>query len=161
MKWRIVVVDAGAADVLLDQPGMALVVLDHDDGDGLMRRSRGGSPCARQSAAAERGGRSRPGQARSSQLISAAEPVGQRPHVGEADALARLVLRAGAAEQLEDALVVLRVDAAAVVLRPRRRRAPPLARPRTTIRPGPAGLEVLDRVLDEVAKDLLDRDAGR
>ena len=29
------VVDAGAADVLLDQAGMPLVVLDHDDGDGF------------------------------------------------------------------------------------------------------------------------------
>ena len=33
-KWHDLVDDAGAADVLLDQPGMALVVLDHDDVDG-------------------------------------------------------------------------------------------------------------------------------
>ncbi len=35
--------------------------------------------------------------------------------MGEPDALARLVLGAGAAEQLEDALMVLGGDAAAVV----------------------------------------------
>ena len=29
------VVDAGAADVALDQAGMALIVLDHDDGDWI------------------------------------------------------------------------------------------------------------------------------
>ena len=29
------VVDAGAADIPLDQAGVALVVLDHDDGDGI------------------------------------------------------------------------------------------------------------------------------
>ena len=29
------VVDAGAADIALDQAGMALVVLDHDDGDWI------------------------------------------------------------------------------------------------------------------------------
>ena len=31
-----VVHDAGAADVFLDQPRMALIVLDHDDADGLV-----------------------------------------------------------------------------------------------------------------------------
>ena len=35
--------------------------------------------------------------------------------MGEADALSRLVLGAGAAEQVEDALMVLGIDAAAVV----------------------------------------------
>ena len=39
-----------------------------------------------------------------------------RAHVGEADAFAGLVLRAGAAEQVEHAFVVLLGDAAAVVL---------------------------------------------
>ena len=35
--------------------------------------------------------------------------------MGEADALARPVLGSGAAEQIEDALMILRIDAAAVV----------------------------------------------
>src|SRR4029078_4673465 len=33
------VVDAGATDVALDQPGVPLVVLDHDDGNRLRHRS--------------------------------------------------------------------------------------------------------------------------
>src|SRR5258706_15282886 len=34
-EWHDVIVDAGAADVSLDQTGVPLVVLDHDDGDWL------------------------------------------------------------------------------------------------------------------------------
>src|SRR5258708_4941171 len=34
-----VVVDAGTADIPLDQAGVPLVVLDHDDGDGLVHVS--------------------------------------------------------------------------------------------------------------------------
>jgi hypothetical protein len=45
----------------------------------------------------------------------AAEPPHQRPDMRKADALARFVLGAGAAEQVKNALVVLGIDAAAVV----------------------------------------------
>ena len=43
------------------------------------------------------------------------EPPHQGPDMGEADSLARLVLGAGAAKQVENPLVVLGIDAAAVV----------------------------------------------
>ena len=34
LKWHNPVVDAGAADVALDQGGVAFVIFDHDDGNG-------------------------------------------------------------------------------------------------------------------------------
>src|ERR1700753_2218221 len=43
------------------------------------------------------------------------EPAHQRPNVGKANALSRFVLGAGAAEQVENPLVVLGIDAAAIV----------------------------------------------
>ena len=43
------------------------------------------------------------------------EPPHQGPDMGEPDALAGLVLRAGAAKQVEDPLMILRIDAATVV----------------------------------------------
>src|SRR5688572_27389155 len=46
----------------------------------------------------------------------AAKPTGQGAHMGKPDPLAGLVLAAGTAEQLEDALMIFRVDAAAIVL---------------------------------------------
>ena len=107
------VVDAGAADVALDQARMAFVVLDHDDGDGISHAVSVpvvGVPVDRQ------------GDRKRAALIEfrrnrhgSAEPPHQRADMGEPDALARLVLGAGAAEQVEDALMVLGVDAAAVV----------------------------------------------
>ena len=44
-----------------------------------------------------------------------AEPPHQRADMGKADALSGLVLGSGAAEQVEDPLMVLGIDAAAVV----------------------------------------------
>lgn len=43
----------------------------------------------------------------------ALQPADQRPHIGEADALARAILDAGAPEQFKDAFVILGRDAAA------------------------------------------------
>ncbi len=65
----------------------------------------------------------------------------QGAHVGQADALARLVLVAGATEQLEDALVVLR-RCRGRCPRPRSARWRPRAR-RPSMRPGRAGLRYL------------------
>ena len=70
----------------------------------------------------------------------AAEPVDQRADMGEADALARLVLGAGAAEQLEDALVVLCGRCRGRCRRPRRSRVPPCDACRArAMRPGRPG----------------------
>src|SRR4051812_39065238 len=49
------------------------------------------------------------------QQDGAADPAGEAPRMGQPDALARLVLDAGAAEQIEHSLAVGGADAAAVV----------------------------------------------
>ena len=74
----------------------------------------------------------------------------------EADSLAGLVLRARAAEQVEDALVIARIDAAAVVLDLEHGANPVDAAPHDD--PArPARLEIFDRILDQVRQDLVDR----
>ena len=99
-------------------------------------------------ALAERGVRARSGRRAFAPAAHMRKPV----------PLARPVLGAGAAEQVEDAPVVARVDAAAVVADlvdetrdPRRDRV-------TSIRRGRAGVAVLHGVVEEVAEDLLDRE---
>jgi hypothetical protein len=112
------VVDAGTADIALDQAGVALVVLDHDDGDWLAHDLCSGCSLF---------------QLIGSVIVNvlpllkfrryrhgSAEPPHQGADMGKADALAGLVLGSGAAEQVEDALMVLGIDAAAVVADSRR-----------------------------------------
>ena len=53
----------------------------------------------------------------------AAESPHQRADMGEANALARPVLGSGAAEQIEDALMILGIDAAAIVRNVENRKA--------------------------------------
>ena len=76
----------------------------------------------------------------------------------ESDTLPGLVLGSGAAEQVEDALMVLGIDAAAVVGDFENRKAefgaaldPDIA--------GNAGLEIFERVVDQIGEDLLQRQA--
>ena len=87
-----------------------------------------------------------------------AEPPHQRPDVGEPDTLPGLVLGSGAAEQVEDALMVLGIDAAAVVGDLENRKAefgaaldPDIA--------GNAGPEIFERVVDQIGENLLQRQA--
>ena len=67
----------------------------------------------------------------------AAQPPHQGAHMGETDSFAGLVLGAGPPEQLEDAFMVLRCDAATIVADRRLARVLRLARQRR--RCGPAG----------------------
>src|SRR5271163_2648000 len=76
--------------------------------------------------------------------------------MGEADALSRPVLRAGAAKQVEDALMVLRIDAAAIVRYLEHRKAE-LGTAAHENLAGHAGSQIFDRVVDQVGEDLLDR----
>src|SRR5205085_1380900 len=76
----------------------------------------------------------------------------------EPDALAGLVLGSGAAEQIEDALMILRIDAAAVVNDLENRVAEFYA-PADQDVAGDAGLEIFQRVVDQVRKDLFQRQA--
>src|SRR3569623_1433422 len=88
-----------------------------------------------------------------------AEAVSEGAHVRQTDAFAGPVLRAGTAEQVENPLVVLRVDSTTVV-RHFVHHAVVVAVPRDTNEAGAARAEVLDRVLNEVRQDLLEREAG-
>ena len=87
----------------------------------------------------------------------AAKAIGERPHVGEPDALATLVLRTGAPEQLEDALMVIGHRCRGRCPRSRRWRACPSRWPRTTISRGRSGSQIFDRIVDAGSEDLLDR----
>ena len=68
-----------------------------------------------------------------------------------------LVLGSGAAEQVEDALMVLGIDAAAVVGDLEDRKAELGAAADRDIA-GNAGLEIFQRVVDQVGEDLLQRE---
>ena len=83
---------------------MAFVVLDHDDVDRLVLCHAQASFSRQHIAPAVKPGRSRPGQAPNRTLDRSAEAIGQGARMGEADPFAGLVLHAGAAEQVEDAL---------------------------------------------------------
>src|SRR5829696_8500406 len=74
------------------------------------------------------------------------------------DALAGLVLGSGAAEQLEDALMISRVDAAAVVDHLENRETELGAAADQNIA-GDAGSKVFQRIVDQVGEDLLQRKA--
>src|SRR5689334_12086502 len=73
-------------------------------------------------------------------------------------ALAGLVLDAGAAEQVEDALMVLGVDAAAVVDDVKNRKAK-LGTAADFDVAGHVRPQIFQRVVDQVGEDLLDRQA--
>ena len=150
------VVDAGAADVALDQTGVALVVLDHDDGDWLAHES------LFRLLAVQLIGRVivnvLPLLKFRGNRHGSTEPPHQRPDMGKPDALSRLVLGSGAAEQVENALVVLGIDAAAIVgdLEDRKAELGPAADRDFA---GNAGLEIFERVVDQIREDLLQRQA--
>ena len=78
--------------------------------------------------------------------------------MGKADALPRLVLGSRAAEQLENALVVLGIDAAPIVryLENRKTELGPAAHRDFA---GNPGLEVFQRIVDQIGEDLLQRKA--
>ena len=78
--------------------------------------------------------------------------------MGEADALPRLVLGPGAAEQIEDPLMVLGIDAAAIVGNLEDRKAELGASAHRDIA-GNAGFEIFERVVDQVGENLLQRKA--
>ena len=133
---------------------MALIVLDHDDGDWLAHDSLFrlltvqliGSvivnvlPCVK-----FRGDRH-----------GSAEPPHQRADVRQPDALPGLVLGSGAAEQVKDPLMVLGIDAAAVVgdLENRKAELGPAAHRDVA---GNARLEIFQRVVDQIGENLLQR----
>src|SRR3569833_121148 len=87
-----------------------------------------------------------------------AEAISEGAHVRQTDAFAGPVLGAGAAEQVENPLVILRGDSAAVV-RHFVHHAVAVAVPRDTNEAGAAGAEVHDRVLDEGRQGQLAREA--
>src|SRR4051794_3751034 len=74
------------------------------------------------------------------------------------DALTGLVLGSGAAKQVEDPLVVLGVDAAAVIADLEDCVAE-LGAPADSNLAGDAGLEIFDGVVDQIGEDLLQRQA--
>ena len=150
------VVDAGTADIALDQAGVSLVVLDHDDGDWIAHEFSvpvGGCPADGQrdgeGAAVVEFRRHRHGSP---------EPPHQGPDMGEPDALARLVLGAGAAKQVENPLMILGIDAAAVVGDLENRKAELCPAPDRDLA-GNSRLEVFQRVVDQVGENLFHREA--
>ena len=76
--------------------------------------------------------------------------------MGKADALAGFVLRAGAAEKVENPLMVLGIDAAAVVGDLEDRKAELGPAPDRDVA-GNAGLEIFQRVVDQIGENLLQR----
>src|SRR5258707_13539132 len=74
--------------------------------------------------------------------------------MGETDALSRFILGSGPAEQVENALMVLLIDAPAVVRDLKDRKAELGAAPNGDFAGNP-GLEVFDRIVDQVGEDLL------
>src|SRR5207302_2841384 len=85
-----------------------------------------------------------------------AEPPHQRAHMRKPHALTGLVLRSGASEQIEDALMIPGVDAAAVVDDLEDREAE-FGTPADQDIAGNSGLEIFQRVVDQVGKYLLQR----
>src|SRR6266852_6809353 len=86
----------------------------------------------------------------------------QSPHqgadMGKSDALSRLVLSTGAAEQVKNSLMVLGIDAAAIVGDFENRKAKLGPAPDRDF-PGNSGLEVFERVVEQVREDLFQRQA--
>ena len=78
--------------------------------------------------------------------------------MGEADALSRLVLGSGAAEQIENPLMVLGIDAAAIVRYLENRKAELGASAHRDFA-GNSGLEVFERIVDQIGENLLQRKA--
>src|SRR4029077_11144154 len=74
----------------------------------------------------------------------------------QAYALARLVLGSGAAEQIEDALVVLGIDATAIVRNLKNRKAELGAATDQDIA-GDVGLQIFQRIVDQIREYLLER----
>src|ERR1700674_5323483 len=77
------------------------------------------------------------------------EPSHQGAYMGETNSLSRLVLRTGASKKVENALMVLRIDAAAVV--------GDLENCKTELGPAPNGdvagnprLEIFQRIVEQV-----------
>src|SRR5439155_19991887 len=87
---------------------------------------------------------------------SASQPSHQGADMGKPDALSRFVLGSRAAVQVEDALVVLRIDTAAVVgyLKDCKTELGTSAHRDLT---GNAGLEVFEGVVDQIGENLLQR----
>ena len=85
----------------------------------------------------------------------AAEPTHQCPNMREPDALSGFVLGAGAPEKVENPLVILGIDAAAVIGNFEDRKAKLGAATDRDVA-GNARLEVFERVVDQIGKDLLD-----
>src|ERR1700730_13762622 len=76
----------------------------------------------------------------------------------ESYSLSRLVLRACAAEKIEDPLVVLGIDAAAVVGDLENRKAQLRPAPDRDVA-GNSRLEIFDRVVDQIGENLFQREA--
>ena len=96
---------------------MALIILDHDNGyrqsDGI--RAHGGHTLFEEKGTRQHYTKLRTFAKARAHGDVAAKTAHQRAHMGKADALARLVLAAGAAEQFKHTLPVLIGDAAAIV----------------------------------------------
>src|ERR1700722_18636494 len=78
--------------------------------------------------------------------------------MGKSDPLSRLVLFGGAAEQVENALMVLGIDAAAIVRDLEDRKTQLCPAPDGDIAGNP-GLEVFERVVDQIREYLFQREA--
>ena len=74
----------------------------------------------------------------------------------EADALARLILRAGAAEKIENALVILVADSAAVILNLDQNRAAAVRSGANGNPRRPAGRTIFHGIVDEIAEYLFE-----
>src|SRR4051812_2426634 len=88
----------------------------------------------------------------------ATDPPGEAPRMGQADALARLVLDTGAAEEIKHAFAVGWTDAAAVIddvdaMLARRFLGPDFDPSRHI------AAQILQRVVEQIGEDLLDRHA--
>ena len=89
----------------------------------------------------------------------AAEAAHQRAYMGKADALARLVLRPERRNNIEHAFLVLLGDAAPIVLTLIRTWGPFFG---LYLEPsGAAGLEIFERIVDQVSEDLVQRQPVR
>ncbi len=87
----------------------------------------------------------------------AAQAIGERADMGQADAFARLVLLPRTSEQIEDALMVARVDAPAIVAHRHDHPARRLLRGDMHLG-GARRVAVFGRILDQVGQDLFQRD---
>ena len=86
------------------------------------------------------------------------EPPHQGPDVGKPNSLAGLVLGAGAAKQVEDALMVLGIDTTAVVGNLENRKAE-LGPASDRDIAGNSRLEVFQRIVDQIGENLFHREA--